>query len=193
MSRRPLQAPRAAAGCPEASAETSVTALNASTGCQRGQGAAARARGSRRRQSQRRVSRTRAVSDRVMDKPRPRTNAPKAPRRSTVKSVGVAIEEHANHGQHDDLKVAPERPALDVLDVVLDALLQRGVPPQPVHLRPPRDAGLDLVAKHVAGNGPPEALHEDRSLRSWADGAHLPAQHVHELRQLIQTEAPQEG
>ena len=64
-----MQTPRAVTGCPEASAETRLTELKTSTGCQSGQRAAMRASGSRRRQSHRSVSRVSADSDNVSGQP----------------------------------------------------------------------------------------------------------------------------
>ena len=53
-----------------------------------------------------------------------------------------------------------QRPVLDVLEVVLDALLERGVAAQAVDLRPAGDARLDHVAVHVVRDALPELLHE---------------------------------
>src|SRR5574341_611691 len=107
-----------------------VTAANASTGCQSGHGCPRRTSGSWSLQSHRTVRPISAPSASVIEKPRPTTNAARRPRRRAVTSVGVPVEEHADDGQADDLEVEPERPALDVLDVVLDALLERGVAAQ---------------------------------------------------------------
>src|SRR3990172_7897229 len=134
-----------------------------------------------------------APSASVIERPRPTTNAARRPRRRAITSVGVPVEEHADERQADDLEVEPERPALDVLDVVLDALLERGVPAQAVDLRPAGEAGLDLVPQHVARHGPPEPLHEHRPLGPRPDDAHLAAEDVDELRQLVEAEAPGKG
>src|SRR3989337_429617 len=137
-----------------------VAPAKASTGCQSGHDCARRTSGSRSRQSHRNVRPMSAPSARVIETPRPTTNAARSPRRRAITSVGVPVEEHADDRQADDLEVEPERPALDVLDVVLDALLDRGIAAQPVDLRPAGDAGLDLVPQHVAWHRLPESLHE---------------------------------
>ena len=49
------------------------------------------------------------------------------------------------------------------------------------------------MPEHVAGHRLPEPLDEDRPLWARAHHAHLPAQHVHELRHLVQAEAAEEG
>src|SRR6266542_2146097 len=121
---------------PEAKAERRVAAAKASAGPQRGHICAARTSGSRRRQSQSRVRRSRAPSHRVMEQHSPTTKATRSPRRSAITSIRVAVDEDADDRHADDLEIEPERPALDVLDVVLDARLQRGVAPEAVDLRP---------------------------------------------------------
>src|SRR5262245_23854592 len=51
-------------------------------------------------------------------------------------SVGVLVEEAANEGEPHDLEVEPDRPVLDVVQVVLDPLLERCIAAPAVHLRP---------------------------------------------------------
>src|SRR5215471_6477485 len=193
MRRSVFEAARLSAAWPEASAESSEATTKAATGSQSGHTWARRTSGSRSRHSQRRVRRRRAPSERVMEQPSPTTYAARRPRRSDITSICVAVEEDAADCHGDDLEVEPERPPLDVLDVVLDARLQRGVAAEPVHLRPPRHAGLDLVAEHVAGHGLAEAIDEHGALGPRPHHAHLPAQHVHELRQLVEAEATEES
>src|SRR5215475_10319498 len=193
MSRSVFEAAKLAATWPEAKAEKSEAATKAPTGSHRGHTWASRTLGSRSRHSQSRVRRRRAPSERVMEQPSPTTYAARRPRRSAITSIGVAIEEDAADRHGDDLDVEPEGPPLDVLDVVLDACLQRCIAAEPVHLRPPRDAGLDLVAEHVARHGLAEAFHEHGALGARPHHAHLPAQHVHELRQLVEAESAEEG
>src|SRR6185295_2237677 len=73
-----------------------------------------------------------------------------------------------------------------------DPPLDRGVPPPAVDLGPAGDARLHLVAKHVSRHATPELFDEARPLRSGADQAHLAAQHVEELGQLVEAPAPEE-
>src|SRR5437868_15025792 len=63
--------------------------------------------------------------------------------------VGMLVEEALEDRQPDDLEVEADRPVLDVIEVVLDALLERRVAAPAVHLRPAGHAGLHLVPQHV--------------------------------------------
>src|SRR5262249_29915651 len=69
---------------------------------------------------------------------------PAAPVTTVVGMNGLvrdaAIEKAANDRQPHDLDVEADRPVFDVVQVVLDALLERRVPAPPVHLRPASDA-----------------------------------------------------
>src|SRR5437899_1453915 len=115
-----------------------------------------------------------------------------AGRRAAAPLVGVR-RKSAPEGLQEDFQVEGERPALDVVEVVLEALLERGVAPPPVDLGPPGHAGLDLVAEHVPGQLAPKLLHEHGPLRARADQAHLAPQNVHELGKLVEAEAPEPG
>src|SRR5580765_7944130 len=66
--------------------------------------------------------------------------------------VGMLVEEAPDDRQPDDFEVETDRPVLDVVEVVLDALVERRVAAPAVHLRPAGHAGLHLVAQHVLGN-----------------------------------------
>src|SRR5512139_3031860 len=98
--------------------------------------------------------------------------------------IGMLVDEAVPEGHEEDLEVEGERPVLDVEDVVLDALLDRGVAAPAVDLRPAGEAALDLVAQHVARDALAELVDEDRPLRARPDEAHLPAEDVDQLRQL---------
>src|SRR5207245_8062221 len=108
-------------------------------------------------------------------------------------SVQVAFAAYEPQRMQQEYQVEAQGPALDVVEVVLDALLDRRAAAPAVDLRPSGDAGLHLVAQHVAGDAPPELLDERRSLGARPDQAHVTAQHVEELRQLVEAEAPQHG
>src|SRR5213596_2096635 len=113
-------------------------------------------------------------------------------KRPSRRSIRVAVAETGPEGQEEDLQVEAEAPALDVVEVVFDPFLDRGLAAPAVDLRPARDARLHLVAEHVAGHPPAELLDEARALGTRADEAHLTAQDVPELRQLVETPASQE-
>src|SRR5438128_1960017 len=79
-------------------------------------------------------------------------------------AIGVPRADPEHQGMHEDLQVEADRPPRGVVGVVLDALLDRRVAAPAVDLRPAGDAGLDLVAQHVARHAAPEVLHEARPL-----------------------------
>src|SRR5687768_15308226 len=58
-------------------------------------------------------------------------------------------EDAAEERHPHNLQIERDRPVLDVIQVELDALFERGVAPPAVHLRPSRDARLHLVPQHV--------------------------------------------
>src|SRR5436305_11460658 len=97
----------------------------------------------------------------------------------------------AHEREPHDLEIERDRPVLDVIEVVLDALLERRVAAPAVDLRPSSDAGLDLVAQHVLRDAVLELLDEERPLRTRADDRHVAAEDVPELRQLVEVESAQ--
>src|SRR5215204_792554 len=99
----------------------------------------------------------------------------------------------ANDGQPHDFDVETDRPVLDVVEIVLDALLERRVAAPSVDLGPAGDSRLDLVAQHVLRDAVLELLDEVGTFWSWSDDRHVAAQHVPELRQLVEVEPAQEA
>src|SRR5580704_19442785 len=65
-------------------------------------------------------------------------------------SIGVAISRRRQHGADDDLQIEPERPVVDIEQVVLEApahlLVGIDLAATAVDLRPAGDARLDVVA-----------------------------------------------
>src|SRR5688500_9096375 len=122
-------------------------------------------------------------------RPQPRLRA-RPPTPAT--SVGVLVEEALHERQPHDLEVEHDRPVLDVVEVVLDALLDRGVAAPAIDLRPAGQPGLDLVAQHVLRHALLELLDEERALGPRADQRHVAAEDVPELRDLAQVGAAQE-
>src|SRR5262245_35529647 len=92
----------------------------------------------------------------------------------------------------ENLQVEVEAPALDVVQVVLDPLLDRRVTAPAVELGPTGDPRLHLVAQHVAGDALAKVLDEARALRARADQAHLAPQDIEELGQLVEARPAQE-
>src|SRR5437867_13126939 len=118
-----------------------------------------------------------------MDAARPATSATsRVPRTPFNTRCGYGSTKRLNQ----DLQVEGEAPPLDVVQVALDPALDRRVTPPAVDLGPAGDTGLHLVAQHVAGHAPPELLDEARALGARPDEAHLAAEHVEALRQLVE-------
>src|SRR5437773_142766 len=88
---------------------------------------------------------------------------------------------------YDQLEVAKERPPCDVEVIELHHLLERNAAAA-VHLPRPRAPRLQIQALAAPRLHVP-VLIQDQGPR--ADQAHLPTQHVEELRQLVERIAPQ--
>ena len=101
--------------------------------------------------------------------------------------VGAAAGDHGRDRPDDDRDVEPDRPVLDV----------REVEPHEVVEVQAGAAGDLPQAGHPRENGVPGAVPLLEQLvvaereRTRADEAHLPLQHVHDLRDLVQREPPQ--
>ena len=95
------------------------------------------------------------------------------------------------NGHEQDQEIEPERPALDVVEVVLDAFPQRGPPAPAVDLGPAGHPAGHGVPQVVFGHGMAELLDEDRALGPRADQAHLAPQDVEELGQLVDVGVPE--
>src|SRR5262245_26262218 len=118
-------------------------------------------------------------------------NAPTAClRRSAVGPPGASHHLSRRAAQDDD--VSPYRPVLDVLIVEASAILDRGVTAQAVHLRPPGDSDWQPVAVVVSLDPGTEAFRKERPFGPRPDQRHVASKHVPQLRQLVETRAPQE-
>src|SRR5579859_4477624 len=112
-------------------------------------------------------------------------------------SAVSGMAQHLEDGQDDDPQVEAQRPVLDVVVVPLDPVGDRGLAAQAVDLGPAGDPGFDPVAVLVAGYLAHEALDELGPLRPRPDQAHVAAEHVQQLGELVQggvaQEAPDRG
>src|SRR5512139_4320140 len=108
-------------------------------------------------------------------------------------SVGVLLAEAAKHGEDEDLQVEEEGPVLDVVEVMLDALLDRRVAAPAVPLRPAGPAALHAVAPHVLRDALAELLDDGRPLGPRADEAHVADEDVDELGELVEVVLAQHG
>src|SRR5215213_1529724 len=112
-------------------------------------------------------------------------------RAASPRLLGAAREAGDRGERHQqDLEIQPEREVLDVVVVPLGSIGDRGLTAQTVHLRPPRDAGLDAVALVVAIYAALELRHELGALGTWPAEAHLRLDDVDELRQLVDRRPP---
>ena len=93
----------------------------------------------------------------------------------------------------EDAQVEPQRPVVDVVQVVLYPPREVAVAAQVVHLRPAGDAGLDQVLLHVAGNLLRGSARRTRDAPGRGPTSDMsPFEHVDELRQLVEARAPQQ-
>ncbi len=95
----------------------------------------------------------------------------------------------AHEGQPEDLQVEPGRPVFDVVNIVLDAAGEVVTSAQAVDLRPARHARLHEVAGEIMGDLFREVFDVMRTFGARTDEAHVSAQDVPELGQLIQVPA----
>jgi hypothetical protein len=97
----------------------------------------------------------------------------------------------------DDHEVQGQAPVAHVVEVVLytggHLLHGFGLAPVAVDLGPAGDAGLDLVAQHVAGDELAVELVVGDGVGAGADDAHAALEDVDELRQFVQGGLAQEG
>src|SRR5262249_22586455 len=107
-------------------------------------------------------------------------------------SVRARVAEYAHERQRDDLEVEAQRPVLDVVEVVLDAAIERRVPAESVDLRPAGHAGLHVMTQHVARDLRAELIDVLRTFGPWADETHVADEHVPQLRQLVEREPAQD-
>ena len=107
-------------------------------------------------------------------------------------SICVFRPEAAERGSKQDLQIETQRPMLDVIEIVVNAIMDRRVSSEPVNLRPARDARLHHVAEVVTRNLLLEFFDEDRALRPWSNQTHVTSQHIDKLRKLIERGLSQE-
>src|SRR6185436_1395796 len=69
---------------------------------------------------------------------------PMKPAAPVMTVLGIALEESSDECEPHDLQVERDRPVLDVIQVVFDPLLERGVASPPVDLGPAGDPRLHL-------------------------------------------------
>src|SRR5205814_10316620 len=110
------------------------------------------------------------------------------PRRPAAGLALVRATEEGERGTREDLQIEPGGTVLDVPNVELDPL-GPGQRRAPVDLRPARDPRFDLQPAALALV---VLLHLVAERRPRADYGHVSADHVPELRQLVERQPPQD-
>src|SRR6202034_1252056 len=90
------------------------------------------------------------------------------------RSISILAVEDAQQGHGDDLQIEGKAPVAKVVQIIFNALSDRGVAPPTVYLRPARDSNLERVTEVVAIDLLQKPLHEMGSFRSRTDDAHVP-------------------
>src|ERR1051326_223966 len=110
------------------------------------------------------------------------------------KSIRVRVCRRRQHRAHDDFQIQPQRPVVDVEQVVLDALahLVFGVDgaAEAVDLGPAGDARLDVVAAAREADALLVFAVVRQRVRPRPDQRHVADQHVEQLRDLVDVPAP---
>src|SRR5262249_30899125 len=105
-------------------------------------------------------------------------------------SIGRAAAEAAGDSQHDDLQIEPQRPLVNVLNIVLDSpphLVERvGFAAKSPDLCKARDTRPDLVAEVIARNQAAVLVVQGAWMRARTDDRHVSLQDVDELGQLVE-------
>src|SRR6185436_9022352 len=101
----------------------------------------------------------------------------------------MLVEEPLEEREPHDFQIEANRPVFDVIQVVLDSFLQRGVAAPAVDLRPASQAGLYFVAEHVLRDLVLELFDEVRPFGPRTDNRHVAAHDIPELRNLVEVRA----
>src|SRR5450755_1504705 len=107
----------------------------------------------------------------------------------TANSIRVAALENVQHGERENAQVEPQRPVVDVVQIILYALAKVAAAAQVIDLRPSRDSRFYDVLLHVPWNLLTELRHELGAFRPWPDQRHVALEHVEKLRKLIEAVA----
>ena len=115
------------------------------------------------------------------------------PRFSNFYLICIFIYESFKNREEQDFYVEGHGPVLDVPDVVLHTLVDRGVAAEAVDLGPAGHAWADLMLDHVAWDLLLKHLDELGTLRARPDEGHLAGEDVEELRELVDGGFPDEA
>src|SRR5262249_42245128 len=113
------------------------------------------------------------------------------------RSISVLVGGRREHGPHQDPKIEPERPVVDVVQVVFDPaahlVIGVGFTAEAVDLRPSGDARPDVVAPGVDQDPSFVGALVREGVRTGADERHVALDHVEQLWKLIDVPATQPG
>src|SRR5574340_1136333 len=105
-------------------------------------------------------------------------------------SVSPPVPENDQYGFQDDMQIEAQRPVAQVIEIVVDARLHlvqgAGLAAIAVDLGPAGDAGLDLVADHIAFYQVAIDFIVRHGMGPGADDTHAALQHIDELGQFIE-------
>jgi len=87
--------------------------------------------------------------------------------------AGMAAPKYVNDRQCDYAQVEPDRPVLDVMEIIPDALLRVGVPAEIIDLRSAFNSCFNKGLLHAIGDFLLETVDNFRALRPWPDNRHL--------------------
>ena len=95
------------------------------------------------------------------------------------------VNQGFGNSQQQDFDIKKEIPVLNIVNVVADALLNRGVAPQAVDLGPTGDTGTDLMLHHIQRDLFFKLLNIMWDLRPGSHQAHIPLEDIEQLGQLV--------
>src|SRR5579862_8550109 len=123
----------------------------------------------------------------------PARNIPSADRYVRRKIICLTSVFPSEKGEDHDLQVQEDAPVLEIKEVRPDAFAQVRIAAEALYLRQTRDARLRIVPRVVVRYLLLEILDQFRALGPGAHEAHVPLQHVPELRHLVDIPRPHEG
>jgi len=102
------------------------------------------------------------------------------------------MEQSRPDRQENNAHVENEAPVLEIVEIVFDPSLDRGIAAPAVHLSPARNPNFEAVARVVGVNVVKKLLYEIRAFRPGSHNTHVAPKHVEELRKFVEARSPQE-
>ena len=111
--------------------------------------------------------------------------------RIRLHAVSCAFAPAAEESQQKNSKVQGQRPVSDIVQIVLEAVFDTGIPAPSVNLSVTRKSGANGVAQVILSKFAPKFLDEVGTLGTGADETHFSPQDVPELRKFIKPASAQ--